>query len=48
MKYRQGITTPGDSFAPAAPASEPVPAPAEDAPPFDVDDALDRAEEDTL
>ncbi len=40
MKYRQGITTPGDAFAP--------PAPEEDAPPFDVEDALDRAEEDTL
>ena len=43
MKYRQGITTPEDAFAPPAPA--PVP---EDTPPFDVDDALDRAEEDTL
>ena len=45
MKYRQGITTPGDTFTPpalAAPAAE------EDAPPFDVEDALDRAEEDTL
>ncbi len=40
MKYRQGITTPGDTFTP--PAAE------EDAPPFDVEDALDRAEEDTL
>ncbi len=43
MKYRQGITTPGDAFQP--PASEPVPA---DEPPFDAEDALDRAEEDTL
>ncbi len=42
MKYRQGITTPGDAFTPPAPAAE------EDAPPFDVEDALDRAEEDTL
>ena len=44
MKYRQGITTPGDAFTPPAPA-EPAP---EAAPPFDVEDALDRAEEDTL
>ncbi len=50
MKYRQGITTPGDAFAPPAPAPTPVediPL-AGDAPPFDVEDALDRAEEDTL
>ncbi len=45
MKYRQGITTPGDTFTPPAPAA---PAAEEDAPPFDVEDALDRAEEDTL
>ena len=44
MKYRQGITTPGDAFTPPAPA-EPAP---EDVPPFDVEEALDRAEEDTL
>ena len=44
MKYRQGITTPGGTFTPPAPA-EPVP---EDMPPFDVEDTLDRAEEDTL
>ena len=44
MKYRQGITTPGDAFTPPAP-TEPAP---EAAPPFDVEDALDRAEEDTL
>ena len=44
MKYRQGITTPGGAFTPPVPA-EPAP---EDAPPFDVEDALDRAEEDTL
>ena len=44
MKYRQGITPPGDTFTPPAPA-EPVP---EDVPPFDVEEALDRAEEDTL
>jgi len=45
MKYRQGITTPGDAFAPPAPAA---PAAEEDVPPFDMEDALDRAEEDTL
>ena len=44
MKYRQGITTPGDAFVAPAPA----PAATEDMPPFDVEDALDRAEEDTL
>ncbi len=44
MKYRQGITTPGGAFTPPVPA-EPAP---EDASPFDVEDALDRAEEDTL
>ena len=46
MKYRQGITTPGDAFKLDAPVSAPVQA--EDAPPFDVEEALDRAEEDTL
>ena len=44
MKYRQGITTPGDAFTPPVPA-EPAP---EDTPPFDVEETLDRAEEDTL
>ena len=45
MKYRQGITTPGDPpAAPPAPASAAM----EDTPPFDVEEALDRAEEDTL
>ena len=49
MKYRQGITTPG-----GAPAAPPAPMSAEDAPlaggapPFDVEEALDRAEEDML
>ncbi len=47
MKYRQGITTSSDLMASAVPASEPAPVP-EDAPPFDVEDALDRSEEDTL
>ena len=45
LKYRQGIATPGALPEPAAPAPEPVPAPE---PPFDPEDALDRAEEDTL
>ena len=41
LKYRNGIASG------AAPASGPVPA-EEDAPPFDVEQALDRTEEDTL
>jgi len=45
LKYRKGIPT-------AAPLPEPVPAPEaaaqDDLPPFDVEEALDRAEEDTL
>ena len=49
MKYRQGITTPGDAFKLDAPAPEPAAVPVQtDAPPFDIEDALDRAEEDTL
>ncbi len=49
MKYRQGITTPGDAFAPPAPAPDPTPGQPEGAaPPFDAEEALDRAEEDTL
>ncbi len=49
MKYRQGITTPGDAFAPPAPAPDPAPVQPEGAaPPFDAEEALDRAEEDTL
>jgi len=43
MKYRQDITAPGAGPGAAVPA----PAPA-DEPPFDIEDALDRAEEDTL
>ena len=43
MKYRQGIVTqPPEDVLPASADSQ------EDAPPFDVEDALDRAEEDTL
>ena len=45
MKYRQGIVT-----EPPVPTGAPVPAPEPDpdAPPFDVEEALDRTEEDTL
>ncbi|MCI9242277.1 MAG: DNA translocase FtsK [Lawsonibacter sp.] len=46
MKYRQGTATPEPAGVSAPPA--PVQSPAGDAPPFDVEDALDRAEEDTL
>ena len=46
LKYRQGVTTPGGAAA-APPPVEDAPL-AGDVPPFDVDDALDRAEEDTL
>ena len=46
MKYRQGTATPEPAGVSAPPA--PISAPAGDAPPFDVEDALDRAEEDTL
>ena len=45
IKYRQGIAIPGAVPGPAAP--DPVPTPASE-PPFDPEDALDRAEEDTL
>ena len=50
MTYRQGTASPGGpGTAPApAPAPAPIPAPAEDMPPFDGEEALDRAEEDTL
>ena len=47
MKYRQGITTPGDAFVPPDPVPAPAPVQPEGAP-FDAEDALDRAEEDTL
>ena len=51
MQYRKNMTDPGGYSAPAAPSVAPGPvvqvAP-EDAPPFDVDEALDRSEEDTL
>ena len=48
MKYRQGITTGAGPAQAAAPAAVSEEVPAAEAPPFDVEDALDRAEEDTL
>ena len=49
MKYRQGIVSdaPGGSPEPPAPAPA-APTPAQDAPPFDLDDGVDRAQEDTF
>ena len=47
MQYRLGIVS--QPPEPEAPPAEENPAPSyADAPPFDVDEALDRAEEDTL
>ena len=49
MKYRQGIVSDGPGAAPEPPAPAPVaPTPAQDAPPFDLDDGVDRAQEDTF
>ena len=49
MKYRQGIVSdaPGAAPEPTAPAPA-APTPAQDAPPFDLDDGVDRAQEDTF
>ena len=49
MKYRQGIVSdaPGAAHEPTAPAPA-APTPAQDAPPFDLDDGVDRAQEDTF
>jgi len=47
MQYRKNMGDPGGYEAPSAAAAPVVPAPVEE-PPFDVDEALDRAEEDTL
>ena len=49
MKYRQGIVSdaPGGASEPPAPAPA-APTPAQDAPPFDLDDGVDRAQEDTF
>ena len=46
MQYRQGIVSKPLEPEPSAPDLE-LP-PQDDAPPFDADEALDRAEEDTL
>ena len=43
MKYRQGIVT-----EPTAASGDAISTPDPDAPPFDVEEALDRTEEDTL
>ena len=49
MKYRQGIVSDAPGAAPETTASAPAPsAPAQDAPPFDLDDGVDRAQEDTF
>ncbi len=49
MKYRQGIVSDAPGAAPEPPASAPAaPTPAQDAPPFDLDDGVDRAQEDTF
>lgn len=49
MKYRQGIVSDAPGAAPEPPAPAPVaPTPAQDAPPFDLDDGVDRAQEDTF
>ena len=43
MKYRQGIVSDAPGAVPEPPAASP-----EDAPPFDLDDGVDRAQEDTF
>ncbi len=43
LKFREGIVTPGGD-----PPAGPVPLQEEDQPPFDLEEALDRTEEDTL
>ena len=48
MKYRQGIVSDGPGGAPEPPPPAPAPAPAQDTPPFDLDDGVDRAQEDTF
>lgn len=47
MKYRQGIVSDAPGSAPE-PTPPPAPAPAQDTPPFDLDDGVDRAQEDTF
>ncbi len=49
MKYRQGIVSDASGAAPEPTAPAPAaPTPAQDAPPFDLDDGVDRAQEDTF
>ena len=49
MKYRQGIVSDAPGAAPEPTASAPAPsAPTQDAPPFDLDEGIDRAQEDTF
>lgn len=49
MKYRQTMASPGGYSAPSgAEAASEAPLVPDEAPPFDLDEALDRAEEDTL
>ncbi len=48
MQYRKNMTAPGGYDAPASVESNITETATVDAPPFDVDDALDRAEEDSL
>ena len=51
MQYRKTMSAPGGHAAPSGVSAAPeagVQPPVEDMPPFDVDEALDRAEEDTL
>ena len=49
MKYRQGIVSNAPGGAPEPPTPAPAaPTPAQDAPPFDLDDGVDRAQEDTF
>ena len=48
MKYRQGIVSDAPGSVPEPPPPAPAPAPAQDPPPFDLDDGVDRAQEDTF
>ena len=50
MQYRQGIVSQAPEEQPAPVEENPMsaPMPQDDAPPFEVDEPLDRAEEETL
>ena len=49
MKYRQGIVSDAPDGTPEPPAPAPAaPTPAQDVPPFELDDGVDRAQEDTF